>query len=57
MSNPNPVNMAASVEAKLKNITAERTGDANAELHDQLEPDTVGEMMKRRNINIGDLWA
>ena len=55
MSNPNPVNMAASVEAKLKNITAERTGDANAELHDQLEPDTVGEMMKRRNINIGDL--
>ena len=24
MSNPNPVNMAASVEAKLKNITAER---------------------------------
>ena len=27
MSNPNPVNMAASVEAKLKNITAERRID------------------------------
>ncbi len=27
MSNPNPVNMAASVEARLKNITVERKID------------------------------
>ena len=34
---------------------ADEAGYADAELHDQLEPDPVGEMMKRRNINIGDL--